>query len=279
MKRRSSTLTANAVGQQNSGWVPAARVGGGTHAAANRLDDVSGPHLRFLIDATEVFAENADRHELNAAEKQQRQDQRREARHVFHAMPEDRESTDAGGQVDDPADGGEEGRREPGQEDQRERRRRKIEDAIERQLQKLMERVLRLTGGPGGSFVDASGLPEAGPCPKATDEPVLLGQAVQHAHHAPVHQRKVAAVQLHLDIGQQVINSVEAGIGKTLEGAFLTLRSDSVNHVETLTPERDHLEDHLGRILQIGVDDGHGVAGRVLEAGRHRGLVSEVSGE
>ena len=52
-----------------------------------------------------------------------------------------------------------------------------------------------------------------------------------------------------------------------------------VDDVGALAPALDHLEDQLGRVLQVGVDHRDDVAGGVLQAGGERGLVAEVAGE
>ena len=46
-----------------------------------------------------------------------------------------------------------------------------------------------------------------------------------------------------------------------------------------LAPERDHLERHLRRILQIAIDQDHGVAAGEVESSRDRELVAEVPGQ
>ena len=47
--------------------------------------------------------------------------------------------------------------------------------------------------------------------------------------------------------------------------------------VVAIAPELDHLRNHLGRVLQVGVDDHDCIAGRFFQSGSDGDLVAEVA--
>src|ERR1700720_465175 len=59
----------------------------------------------------------------------------------------------------------------------------------------------------------------------------------------------------------------------------VALGADTVDYVVAVQPFRKELQNHFRRILQIGVDDNHGVPGRVFQPGRYRDLVAEIPGQ
>ena len=50
-----------------------------------------------------------------------------------------------------------------------------------------------------------------------------------------------------------------------------------VDHVEPAAPAGDQVGDHLGRVLQVGVDHDHRVAARVVEPGGDGDFLAEVA--
>ena len=55
--------------------------------------------------------------------------------------------------------------------------------------------------------------------------------------------------------------------------------ANRVDHLVALPPERDHLEHHLRRVLEVAVHDHDRVAGGEVEPRRDRQLVAEVAGQ
>jgi hypothetical protein len=51
----------------------------------------------------------------------------------------------------------------------------------------------------------------------------------------------------------------------------------AIDDVKTIPPARDHLADHFGRVLQIGVHDDDGFARGGVHAGADRDLMAEIS--
>ena len=68
--------------------------------------------------------------------------------------------------------------------------------------------------------------------------------------------------------------------GPALERCFsVAIRAHAIDHVITVEPFLIKLSDYFGRILQVGVDDDHGVARGMFQAGGDGHLVAEISGE
>ncbi len=123
-------------------------------------------------------------------------------------------------------------------------------------------------------------LREADPHGHAAQKARALGHRQQSIQSAAVEQAEVAGVGLEVDLGEIVEQLVEPGGGGELEGGLaLALLAHGVDDVGALLPLLDHARDQLRRVLQVGVDHRHHIAGRVLQAGRERGLVAEVSRE
>jgi hypothetical protein len=82
-----------------------------------------------------------------------------------------------------------------------------------------------------------------------------------------------------VDVREPVHHPVEGVGGPELHAALPgTTAANRVHHLVALPPERDHLEHRLGRVLQVAVDDHHGVAVGEVEARDERQLVAEVPG-
>jgi hypothetical protein len=65
---------------------------------------------------------------------------------------------------------------------------------------------------------------------------------------------------------------------RALEPALLRAALAPHQHdVETFAPGAHHVGNEFGRVLQIGVDDHHGIAVGVVEAGAHRDFLAEVA--
>ena len=65
-----------------------------------------------------------------------------------------------------------------------------------------------------------------------------------------------------------------------MESGFLTaVTLDPLNDLIALLPETVHLDDLLGRVLQIAVEHDAAVAAGLFKPGKHRSLLAEVSAE
>ncbi len=139
------------------------------------------------------------------------------------------------------------------------------------------QRLLGLTGGAVLAVVqDALGL-EPQPTPQAGDEPVALREPVELIHDDAIHQPEDAGVGGAGQVGHRAedrIERLEPHAAHAAVGAAVALAEDDL--VPRL-PLRNHLRNHLRRVLQIPVDEDDAIAAGVVNAGRHRGLVSEVA--
>ena len=104
--------------------------------------------------------------------------------------------------------------------------------------------------------------------------------AEKRIHHAAVHQAEIAGVQWDFGVGKLADEAVEIFRGPELEGGFaFALGAHAVDHVVAVHPLIDEIENHFGRILEIGVNDRDGVTGGVLDAGGDGHLMAEIAGE
>ncbi len=79
---------------------------------------------------------------------------------------------------------------------------------------------------------------------------------------------------------QVVERPVEHPVEQPPQAALvLTLLSLHQHHIPALAGQRERPRNLGGRMLQVGVEEGHVVGGGVVEAGEHRRLVAEVAGE
>ena len=153
-------------------------------------------------------------------------------------------------------------------------------DAVEREAEHLAERVLRLSGEAPRAIVEHLGLLEADPGHHPAHEPVGLAQLAQRDDDPAAHEPEVARVERDLDRDHRGEDPVEPPRGDELEpGLPFAPAPPAVDDVEPLAPLRDHLEDDLGRVLEVGVHHDDGLAARVVDAGGDGRLVPEVSGE
>ncbi len=163
---------------------------------------------------------------------------------------------------------------------QLQRREAEARNGVEREANHPGERILGRAGEALLPVVAHRLLPEADPGREPAHEAVALWHGHEGVHHPPVQQPEIARVRGDVDRGQAADGAVEHGGGEQLEarlaGTFSPLR---VDHLGALTPPRDEVGDDLGRVLQVGVDDDHGVAAGVVQAGGDGDLVAEVARE
>src|SRR4051794_20948730 len=102
---------------------------------------------------------------------------------------------------------------------------------------------------------------------------------MQGVDYLAVDQAEVTDVQRHRDLAKPVEKPVEEPGADYLEaGLTEPAHPLAVDHLMAFPPPCYHLSDQLRRILQIGVDDDHGVAGGMLQTGGYRDLMSEIAG-
>ncbi len=172
------------------------------------------------------------------------------------------------------------GGREPHPRRQAQRHQRERQDAVDREADHLRQRVLGGAGEAAGAAVDHRLLMEADPRHHAAHEAVALGHRLQRVHHAAIHQPEVARVERDRRVRHGVDQAVEDLRRPQLDrGLAFTLAAHAVDHVDAAAPAREHLQHHLGRILQVGVDQDDRLAFGVGDAGGDGHLVAEVARE
>ena len=106
----------------------------------------------------------------------------------------------------------------------------------------------------------------------------MLAHRRHRVDGATVDEPEVAGVAGDVDLAEPAQEPVEAMGGEALEPRLPVAGvANGVDHVVARPPLLAHLERDLGRVLEIGVDDDGGVAGRVVESGGQRRLMPEVA--
>ena len=111
---------------------------------------------------------------------------------------------------------------------------------------------------------------------------MLFAQLQQRIQGAAAHQPEIASIgrQLHLaaDPLHQPIKRVSGCLFQPgFAGAGIALR---IGNIKALAPGGDQIRDHLGRVLQIGVNHDHCLCpAGVIQAGRERNLLAEIAAE
>ncbi len=180
----------------------------GARGALSTLSTMyGGPALDLVVDVREVRADDGEAEELDPAEEEDHDEERREAlrrergidepKHDLRQCRDDREAD----------------RDERQPRDQVERRVREREDGATRPLEVPDERVGRRAVRSLGPDVRDAGLAKADPGAQAADEPVGLGQLVQGVDHAPVEQGEVAGVEGDRDVRRRPEQAIERLVG------------------------------------------------------------------
>ena len=240
---------------------------------------VHGATLDLREQPADVLTDDAEAEQLHAGQEEHGQDQRRPAAGMPRVVAQDgpvgqvlNEEEHAGGHREQ-ADA------HPQQRDQPQRLRGEVEDAVQGQVDQLAERILRLACRSGLPLVRQARLPEADPRAQPANEATVFRQRVQRVERPAVHHTEVARIQGNRDARQRSQQAIEEPVAHPLDEVLLALGADGIDDVASLPALLEEAQQFLGRILQIGVDDRDDVASGVLQAGRHRGLVPEVSRE
>ncbi len=120
---------------------------------------------------------------------------------------------------------------------------------------------------------------EADPGEDPLREAVALRQGQDALHRPPGQQaevpRPVEEFHVHAAADDRVVGVAECAADHALPPAVAT-RDDLVVAVPV---QFEHAGDELGRVLEVGVHDHHGVTARHAETGEHRGFLAEVPAE
>lgn len=158
-------------------------------------DDVWRAAFAFVIDAADVFAEDAHEGELDAADKEDEgDDEGRVARDVF--------AVEQGAQDnEDEVDGGDEGEEAAGEGCDAQGRRREAGNAVDGQVEEFPVVPLGLARGPGRPVEEDFFLLKANPAEEAFRVALTFAQAAQGFDAAFVQEAEVADIFLDRDRG------------------------------------------------------------------------------
>ncbi len=107
-----------------------------------------------------------------------------------------------------------------------------------------------------------------------------LGQRDQRVNHAAVHQPEVAGVRRHLHAARIAEQLIEPARARALEPGFVgAVAPHGIHHFCAGRPAREHQLDQRGRMLQVGVQADHHVAGGGFQARAQRSFLAEIAGQ
>ena len=123
-------------------------------------------------------------------------------------------------------------------------------------------------------------LTKSDPRKKALHEAAVFGQPVQRLHGAAAQKAEISHVGRDRHMGKPVHDPVESVRCGALEPSLARARAaPHLNQVGALSPSLHHFRDEFGRVLQICVNQHHGLAQSQPQAGRHGRLLAEVSAQ
>ena len=109
---------------------------------------------------------------------------------------------------------------------------------------------------------------------------MIFGHGFQRVHGATRHGAEIRRAGQDARPGDDVQESVEQSRGPFFERAELrVLRPLRLHDVVALRAQVEHLSDHFGRMLAVGIQRNHHVAARGVQPGGQRGLVPKVAAE
>ena len=157
-------------------------------------DDVGWAAFAFVIDAADVFTQDAHEGELDAADEEDEGDEGRITRDVFTA--EQRAQDD-----EDEVDGGDEGQETAGEGGDAQGCRRKAGNAVDGQVEEFPIVPLGLAGSPGRTVEKDFLFFKANPAEEPLGVALTFAQAAQGLDAAPVEEAEVTDVFLDRDGG------------------------------------------------------------------------------
>lgn len=178
------------------------RIGTACHGARRTgmfIGNEERPSLHFLVDASNIFAEDASADQLNSAYEQNRDDDRREALNVSRAQPEDRDVRNSKKNHQSKRNERKQRDHQSDAEYDGQGHGREIEDAVCCEFDELEQRILCRAGGARRALIFNANLWEADPRPEAAEKPVPFRQAIYLSQYAFIDERKVTGIERRVD--------------------------------------------------------------------------------
>jgi len=239
------------------------------------LHEIEGAALGFVEDAAEILADDAERHQLHAAEEQHHGQQ---AGIAGDRVAEHQRAYDQLQRVEGREDRG--GETQIGRDLQRPHG--EAGDALQAEVPELPVVPLRRAGRARRTVIQHRDGREADPGKQPLHEAVLLAQRQQRIDGAAAHQPEIAGVRRQLHLAADALHQAVEGRGGRLLGPGFAFPHATlgIGDVVALAPGGDEIGDDLGRVLEVGVDHHHRLrARRVVESGGQRDLLAEVPAE
>ena len=238
------------------------------------LDEIERAPLHLREDAADIFAENAEREQLNAGEEGDRHDQRGIAWHVDaeDQCPDDVKGSPA------PAPASRSTSADIGPDLERHGRER--HQPVEREMGQLAIAEFGLSAQPRRDVEGHADRLEADPGVESFRETRMLAHGAQRRDGFGVEQAEVAGAlraaafrRARRTAGR---SAASAAPQRRVGGAVDAL---AIDILVALAPFFDEACDHFRRMLQIGVHDHDCGAAGVVEPGRDGDLLAEIAAE
>ncbi len=154
-------------------------------------------------------------------------------------------------------------------------------DAVDREPDHLAQGVLGVARGAGRPRVVHRGTREPQRGHDEPQHPAVLGKGVHGIHGGARHHPVVAGIHLGVDVRHRPDRAVERPGGDPLErGVGGPVGAHPVDDVDALAARHgEHLADHLGWVLQVGVEGHDPLAPGAGQAGRDGRLVPGVGAQ
>ena len=101
---------------------------------------------------------------------------------------------------------------------------------------------------------------ETSPAAESSEVTRAFGQRVHHVHHASIEQAEVPSVAGQLGLTEAMEDPVEERVLRATQQALLAVGAHAVDDSGSGFPGLEEARQQLGRVLEIGVQDPHGVA-------------------
>ena len=234
-------------------------------------DQIAGALFDLVINTADVFAQNANRHELNPRKQHDARRQRGPARQVGAEQQRVQQNVAA--------------IRQRQQRYQRANHAPHAQRQIGKRGQPQQGQRAQAAQVKAGTACRAvfwhkrqRGRLKAHPGVQAFHETVALRQRLQGIHHFAVQPAEIARVGWHLDMAAGVQQTVKQPGTHALGAAFCcAVGNGTVHHVVARQPQRVHFRHQGQRVLKIGINQQHRIAARIVNTGSQRRFFAKVS--
>ncbi len=238
----------------------------------NRLDPITRPVAYLLIDAADIFAQQADAEQHDADQEEVEGEQREQALDL-------RAQQETAHQQHHEQHAGQQGQRRADHREPLQRHDREAGDQVEVQAHQLVQRIFRFARVAflvADLDLDRIRRERVG---QRGDEGIDLAAGIDGIDHAAVVGAQHAPLVGHPDMRDPLAQPVHRERGDSPKRAVMALAADRADIVVAGADRFDQPRDFLGRILQVRVERDHHAAARMLKAGQDRHVLAEIAVE